>query len=129
METIDIPRKNNKMHTPPADQVQKERLELTVSKEKLQLAIWVIGALFSILAYFSIRILSGIDTLKENSADFKTYIKTNDQRVMYLEQDFKNHIIDSRKHDDRLKELEDNDAQFWKDYGWLFRESQQNRNK
>lgn len=104
-----------------------EHIELVVSKEKLQFMMWFIGILLSIISFFSYKSLSGIDTLKENSADFKTYIQTNDQRVLHLERSFQDHLQQDRIHQERTKELEEKEIQFWKDYGWLFIEAQRRK--
>lgn len=120
LEEILIP---NQKRVNPTD----ERIEVTITKEKLQFSLWLLGALLSILSFFTFQILAGIDTLKENSADFKTYIKTNDQRAMYMEQNINNHLKDYSQLETRVKTLEDKDFAFWKEYGWLFRESQKRR--
>lgn len=97
-----------------------EKIEVIVDKQKLQFFGWAVGALLSVLCFFMLRVFSGVETLKENSEDFKTYIKTNDQRFLYSEQRFNQHLEDAKKLDERIKELEDHEAAFWKEHGWRF---------
>jgi hypothetical protein len=83
-----------------------EKVEVIVDKAKLQLFGWAVGALLSILSFTLLQVYFGIQTLKENSEDFKTYIKTNDQRFQYFEKRYEDHIDEFKELKARVKELE-----------------------
>lgn len=100
-----------------------EKIEVIVDKTKLQFFGWAVGALLTIISVFLLRVLSGVETLKENSEDFKTYIKTNDQRFLYSEQRFNQHLEEAKKLETRIKSLEDKEAAFWKEHGWRFQQN------
>lgn len=105
------------------EQPLHERIEVTINKQKLQIYGYVVGALLTVFTTLTYKVLDGIDTLKENSNDFKTYIKTNDLRVFYLERKLEEEIKNKQELTERLKKLEEDDAAFWRDYGYLFNQS------
>lgn len=85
-----------------------EKVEVIVDKAKLQLFGWLVGTLLSVLSFTLLQVYFGIQTLKENSEDFKTYIKTNDQRFQYFEKKYEDHIDEFKELKERVKDLEKN---------------------
>lgn len=98
----------------------QEQIEVTINKNKLQIYGAVMGFLLTIFTGLIWKAVSGIEILRDNSESFKRYIEKNDLQNLYRDkrmEDFEKAAADRLK---RIERLEEKEANFWKEYGYLF---------